>query len=356
MSTYIFDNIQKIEAIDRDRMFPLLYSLVEQIQEAIAIGLNAKLPTIKTKKIAHILVVGLGGSAISGDLLRNYLGDELRIPLIVNRNYTLPGFVDDSTLVIISSYSGNTEETLSTYNFAKKKHANIFCLTSGGKLLELAKQDGYLSITIPIGLPPRTAIGYAFFPALIALHRFGFISDKQVEIQEVITGLQRLREQYTNKVAIEQNLAKQIACRLHGKFGVIYGAADKLESVVYRWRTQINENSKCLANTQVLPELDHNEIVGWEVLKEFMQKMHVIFIRDKDDHPQVQKRIEITRELIHDYADGITEVWTIGNSLLARLWSVIYLGDFVSYYLAILNEIDPTPVKKIDYLKGKLAQ
>jgi glucose/mannose-6-phosphate isomerase len=354
MSTYIFDNIQKLEHIDRSKMASLLYNLPEQCEEGIAIGQKANLAELQP--ITNILFTGLGGSAISGDLLRNYLYDELKIPLVVNRNYTIPSFVTASTLVIASSYSGNTEETISAYDAAKKKGAQIIGITNGGKLAERAAQDKFQVITVPAGLPPRTALGYSFYPVLIALARLGLINDKTEDAVEAIALLKKLRDQYVPEIAIEQNPAKQIASRLFGKYAIVYASGDKFDSVVTRWRCQINENSKCLANSQVLPEMDHNEVVGWEVLKELMNKMQVIFIRDKEDHPQVQKRFQITRELIHDYADGITDIWTQGNSLLARLWSVIYLGDYVSYYLAILNEVDPTPVKKIDILKQKLAQ
>ncbi|MFB3896988.1 MAG: bifunctional phosphoglucose/phosphomannose isomerase [bacterium] len=353
MSTYLFDNIQKVESIDQSNMFSLLYNLPEQCEAAVAIGEKAEVG--KVNNIQNILFAGLGGSAISGDLLQNYLSHELAIPLVVNRNYNLPSFVDHSTFFIASSYSGDTEETLSAYNQAKEKRARILCITSGGNLAAMAKEDGFPVIIIPPGLPPRTAIGYSFFPALLVLSGQKFIQDKKEEIAEAIALLRKLREQYAREIAIEQNVAKQIASRLFGKFAVIYASGDKFDSIVTRWRCQINENSKCLANSQVLSELNHNEIVGWEVLKDFMNKMQVILIRDKEDHPQIQKRFQITRDLIHDYADGVTDIWTQGDSLLARLWSVIYLGDFVSYYLAILNGVDPTPVDKIDFLKKKLA-
>jgi len=360
MSTYIFDNLQKIEKIDQSGMFNLLYNLPEQCQESIKIGQTAieklSASTVPNKTVRNIVYSGMGGSAIAGDLLRNYLNDELPVSLMVNRNYTIPKFVDSATLFIASSYSGNTEETLAAYDAAKKKQAQIICITSGGMLAEQAERDGYPTILIPPGLPPRTAIGYSFFPGPFYLHRLGLISDKTNDAQEVVTLLLRLRDQYATKVALEQNLAKQIASRLYRKLAVIYGAADRLDSIVTRWRTQINENSKSLANTQVIPELNHNEIVGWEVMKELLSKMHVIFICDKEVHPQIQKRIQITHELILDLADGVTEIWTTGCCWLARLWSVLFLGDFVSYYLSILNEVDPTPVKKISYLKEKLAR
>ncbi|MCX7918894.1 MAG: bifunctional phosphoglucose/phosphomannose isomerase [bacterium] len=355
MSTFIFDNIQKIEKIDQHNMGALLYDLAEQCQAAVTIGEQFKRNSNNTN-ITNILFAGLGGSAISGDLLRNYLAEQLAVPLVVSRNYTLPNFVGSTTLFIASSYSGNTEETLSAYDIAKKKKAQILCITSGGKLAERAVNDGFPVIIIPSGLPPRTAIGYSFFPALIALANLALIPEQTSAATEVIALLKRLREQYAPEVAMEQNLTKQIASRLYGKLPVIYASGDRFESIVMRWRCQINENSKCLANSQVFPELNHNEIVGWEVQKELMQKMHVIYIRDKEDHPQVQKRFQITRELIEEYADGITELWTIGNSLLARMWSVLYCGDYVSYYLAILNEVDPTPVTKINYLKEKLTK
>lgn len=345
---------QRIQQYDPKGMRNLILHFPEQVEEAIAIGNAAKLK-INTANIRHIVVTGLGGSAIGGDLLRAYFADQCDIPVSVNRHYYFPESVGKNTLVIISSYSGNTEETISAYKDAIKRKAVIFCITSGGTVERMAKKNKHPYIKIPGGFPPRAALGYSFFPTLMALSKLGFVKDQKKEIAETLRLLKKLSLLYSDHASTD-NAALNLASTICGKLPLIYSGADKFDTVNVRWRGQITENAKTLAFGHVFPELNHNEIVGWEVLRDLMKKMHVIILRDKDDYRRVQLRMDITKGIIAQWADGITEVHSQGRSLLARMFSLLYLADWVSFYLAMLNGVDPSPVAKIDFLKDQLAK
>jgi glucose/mannose-6-phosphate isomerase len=300
-------------------------------------------------------LTGLGGSAISGDLLRSYLSRELTVPFLVNRQYQLPSFVDRNTLVIVSSYSGNTEETIAAHADAVRRRARVLCISSGGRISDTARRRRTPLITIPGGLPPRAALGYSFFPLLISLSRLGFIKDRTRDIRETQQLLERKAAEYS-VVDETLNPALRYAGLLAGKIGVLYASSDLLEPVVTRWKGQINENAKSLAFGNLLPEMNHNEIVGWKALRDAMRQMQIVFLRDRDDNPRVQRRIEITHELLRERTPHITEVWSEGTSRLARLFSLIHMGDWLSVYLAVLHREDPTPVAAIDHLKEALAR
>ena len=343
-----------IQQYDPQGMRDLILNFPSQVEEAVAIGEAAKIK-INTKQIENIVISGLGGSAIGGDLLRSYLADKCSVPVIVNRHYYFPSFVGNRTLVIISSYSGNTEETVSSFKDAIKKKAKIICITSGGEVERLATKYKYPYIKIPGGLPPRAALGYSFFPTLITVAKLGFCKSQKKEIKETLALLRTLSTRYSNLVSSD-NRALTIATSLHGKLPVVYSAADKFDTVNTRWRGQINENAKTLAFGHVFPELNHNEIVGWEVLNDIMSKIHVVILRDKDDYKRIQVRMDTTKNIIEGLPDGITEVYSHGKSLLARTFSLLYLADWISFYLAMLNHVDPSPVKKIDLLKATLSR
>ncbi len=343
-----------INQFDSKGMRNLILNFPKQVEEAIGIGMASKVK-LNTKKIEHIVVSGLGGSAIGGDLPRAYCADKCDVPVIVNRHYYFPEFVGKNTLVIISSYSGNTEETTASYKNAIKRKAKIFCITSGGEVEKLAIKHNHPYIKIPGGFPPRAALGYSFFPTLIALSKLGFIKDQKKEIKETLALLNTLSARYSNHDAAD-NLALNLASKLNGKLPLIYSAADKFDTVNTRWRGQITENAKTLAFGHVFPELNHNEIVGWEVLKDIMKNIHVVILRDKDDYKRIQLRMDVTKGIINDLADGVTEIYSGGKSLLARMFSLLYLADWLSFYLAMLNGVDPSPVKKIDFLKEELGK
>lgn len=349
------DNETGILAIDPAGMLKALWDLPEQCAEALRITQEFN-PPREYAAVSGIMVTGLGGSAIGGDLLRVYVSGKSRVPVVVNRDYVLPEFVSDRTLVFAVSYSGNTEETLSAYAQARKKQAKIIALTTGGRLKEMAQQDGVPVITIPGGISPRAATGYLFIPTVVTLAKLGMIPDVTGEIGELITNLEGLREKFKPAAPVTDNQAKQIARRLFNKIPLIWGAGSTTEVVATRWKGQINENSKAMAYWNIFPELNHNEIVGFEKPEELLNQLEVIILRDQADHPRVQKRMEVSKTIIKDKVSGVTEVWSSGASVLARTFSLTYTGDYVSVYLAALYGIDPSPVKMIDYLKNELAK
>ncbi|MBI1804192.1 MAG: bifunctional phosphoglucose/phosphomannose isomerase [Ignavibacteriae bacterium] len=342
-----------IARYDTSNMRKLLIEFPKQVEDAVRIGNRAKV-RLNRSKIRNIVVTGLGGSAIGGDVLRSYVADQLAVPFIVNRHYVMPEFVDEGSLVVVSSYSGNTEETISAHRDATKRGAQVFCISSNGETARLAKKYRQPLIAIPKKFPPRAALGYSFFPLLVTLANSQFIRSQEKDIAETIELLRKKSVAYRS--AGTENIALKIARKLRSKLPITYSAVDRFDSVNLRWRGQLAENAKVLAFGHVVPEMNHNELVGWNVLKQLMQKMVVIFLRDKGDHKRVVLRMDITKELVQRYAADVIEVESEGRSVLARMFSLIYLGDWVSYYLAILNNVDPMPVKVIDYLKNELAK
>lgn len=340
-------------SVDPKSMRTLMEQFPEQVRDAANAGRTLSIPL--RGEINAIVVTGLGGSAIGGDLARAVAGRHLKKPYIVNRDYELPPFVDASTLVFACSYSGNTEETLSAYGQAKKANASIVCITSGGTLESRAKEDGFPVLPLPKGLPPRVALGHSLFMLLGAMQSLQLIPDMTESIGEAVVLLVSLRAKYGPQNQESANRAKSIARSLHGKIVAVYGSSAILDATAFRWRSQIEENAKNMAFHHILPEMNHNELVGWLYPAEALRNVGVVLLRDKEDHPQVQRRFELTKEIISGKAGALHEVWSEGTSLLARVMSLIYLGDFVSLYLAYLNSVDPTPVDVIDYLKSRLS-
>jgi glucose/mannose-6-phosphate isomerase len=298
----------------------------------------------------------MGGSAIGGDLLSNYLADELSIPIVVIRDYDIPKFVDDNSLVFAVSYSGNTEETLSALKKCLDARARVIALTSGGKLAVLARENNFPVIKVPEGIQPRAAISYLFFPVLKALERMGLIKERNSEIEETYNILRELSREYGAKSPSENNLAKKVALSLYHYLPLIYGSEGLLEAVAMRWKTQINENSKWPCFWNVFPELDHNEIVGYEIENSINRQVKIIYLQDKEGLLRVEQRREITRKIIQDKVAEFIVCPTKGKGKMARMFSLIFLGDLVSYYLAILNQVDPSPVACIEDLKKELAR
>jgi len=319
-------------ALDSKNMLQAIKDFPKHSREALTLprGIAVK------DEIDHIFVVGMGGSAISGDILKS-LFHEIDIPVHVIRDYKMPDFLTEHSLVFAVSYSGNTEETLSAVEHAIEKKPNLIAITSGGKLAGAENV-----IKIPAGLQPRAALGYLFFPMLGVLHNSNIIRIKNEDLNEMIDILKGVDE--INEEA--ETLAKKIK----DKIPIIY-ASDLLKPVAYRWKTQINENAKQAAFYNVFSEMNHNEIAGIQGMD---RKYIAILLRDKFDNKQVQKRMEICKELMEERFD-VEEIYTRGNGLLARIFSTIFFGDFVSYHLALWNRVDPTPVDIIEDLKGKLV-
>jgi len=346
----------RIKALDKSGMLTLLLGMDEQLIKAGEIGARFKAKGISAAGIKNIVFTGLGGSAIGADLIRSYTAAEIDVPITVNRNYTLPGFVGKDTLVFVSSYSGNTEETLSAYTKAREKKARMAAISSGGRLEELAIKQGVPFIKIPSGLPPRCALGYSFIPPMLALCGLGLIKDKKKDIGEAARTLKEIKGKLSPEGPERENTAKKIASFIYRRFPIIYGSNDYIDVVVTRWRGQLAENGKHLASSHIFPEMNHNEIVGWDFPAELMDDFAVIFLRDRGDHKRVARRMDITRDILKEKKIKVIEVASRGEGLLSRMLSLIYIGDMASFYLAVLNGVDPTPVERVSYLKKELAK
>lgn len=316
---------------------------------------SASLPT--RDNISAIVLAGLGGSAIGGDLVRSYLQSKLSVPYVVNRTYALPAFVNENTLVIVSSYSGDTEESLAMFDDARNRGAQIICISTGGKLTSLAQEHSLPLITLPKGFQPRAALGYSFVPVLLTLQKLGFISGESDAITSAATTLDELAKRYGTANSSETNTALAIANRILTKSPVIYSSSDVFDTVNIRWRGQIQENAKHVAFGNVLPEMNHNEINGWDFPHEMMKDFYVIFLRSpKDEHPRVEKRFSILKDVLQLKSVAHEEYHAEGNTRLARMFSLISLGDWASYYMALLANVDPSPVPVISQLKKKLDE
>lgn len=354
----VLDDRQRVEKTDRHRMLQAIHNFSDQIQDAERIGQLVVLDSALGRHVSNIVFSGLGGSAIGADVIRSYLAYDLEIPIFVNRHYQLPRFVDDKTLLIVSSYSGDTEETLSALKVGIDRKARILGIASGGELARLAKRYGFPIVEIPKGFSPRAALGYSVIPLLIALSKLGFPrAYRSEEVQETRSVIRMLAEsKYGMDVPSRSNFAKQLASNCFNQYPIIYSSADYFDVVAFRWRSQIEENAKALASHHVLPEMNHNELVGWRHPKEWLKKSIVFFLRDASDHKRVQLRINLSKKLVEQFAGKVVEVFSEGKGLLARMFSLIYLGDWISFYLAMLYGIDPTPVEVIQYLKSELAK
>ncbi len=334
-------------------MYSLIKSFPDQAAEAVSIAKKAKLKTT-TSRVRNVVITGLGGSAIGGDILRSYAAGQVKIPIQVNRGYDLPQFVDRNSLVVVSSYSGGTEETISAYSNARKKGAQIIVISSGGKIGESAAKLKHDWIKIPGGLPPRAALGYSFFTLFIEFQKIGILKSKPAETKEVIDLLGKLSAEYSDYE--RSPLPLQLAEKIGESLPIVYSAADRFDAVNLRWRGQISENAKTVAYGNLFPEMNHNEIVGYSTLPDLLKRFFVIYLKDRDDHPRVKARFDFVKEIIRPYAADVIEVESQGKSLLARIFSLIHLGDWTSFYLAVKKGVDPTPVRNIDTLKRRLSE
>ncbi len=342
------DVTSQLKKYDISGMAEVLDHYVEQCREALLLGERFS-PTLPPE-IDQLLVCGMGGSAMAGEIARRFA----RIPVHINRNYVIPPFVNSSTLLAAVSYSGNTAETLSGLQKGLALDLPALAISSGGKLMETAQVNGIPFLRIPAGYQPRAATGYLALPLLVVLERAGLLA-QAIDRHELLESLAKVKELCHAGVPEKENPAKQLARRLHRTIPVIYGTADNTGLVAMRWKTQINENAKQPAFWNVVPELNHNEILSFE--NEGLRKgLYCIFLKNDYDHPENIARIQIMRELLEEKEVSTEVVQADGTSEISQVLSQIYFGDYVSYYLAILNGIDPTPVELIESFKKKLAQ
>jgi glucose/mannose-6-phosphate isomerase len=348
------DDLGVYRRLDPANMLEHLHGLPQQCHTAWHKAKDFELPG-DYASIDKVVILGMGGSAIGGSLLRNFISRLTKPIVFVTRDYDLPAFVDERTLVIASSYSGNTEETLSAFSQALERKCKKLAMTTGGKLKTLAQNAKVPVFVIDHASQPRAAIGYSFIPLIAFLQKLGFLKDEMAEVEAMTRDLENLLRELKETVPISSNPAKQLAAKLQGKIAMIYGAGI-LSAVARRWKTQINENSKSWAFHETFPELNHNAVVGYQFPAELASKLYVVLLRCPSLHPRTLIRYEVTCELLKQNSISHQLIDSQGKSELSQMMSLIYLGDWVSYYLAILNETDPTPVKAIDYLKKRLSQ
>lgn len=334
---------------DQENQFDVLRNSYKQIEAARNNEFDLK--GFTGKHFNSIVVTGLGGSAISGDILQNYLRRELTLPFIVNRSYHLPAFCNKDTLLIASSYSGNTEETLSVFKEALASKCSIVCIGSGGKLMDLAAENNLPFVKLVKGFQPRYSLYNNFFSLLKVFEELEIIPDQTEIVNKIIKNISEQGKIYSE----ENNYAVNTAQNLIGFIPVIYSAVDITSAVGTRLKCQFNENAKIHAFHNIIPELNHNEIIGWETFLDKQINAKVITLTDKDYDPQINKRFEITSELIAGMGSDIINLSSDKAALKERIFDLIYLGDWISYYLAVLRGVNPTSIKNINILKERLA-
>ncbi len=326
-----------------ERMHQLIRAFPDQIEEALKFAIPDPWP----EKPSAIVFTGMGGSAIAGALVGSLMADA-PVPVVSHPTYGLPAFVDSRTWVFVTSYSGNTEEALSSFDEALERGARIFALSSDGQLEKKAQEHGVPFVKIPAGLPPRAALGYLFTPIYRFLQQAGYLEEDLTPLPDF---LRTLREE----LEFEDSLARDLANKFYLRLPVIY-ASLRFYPVAHRWNTQINENSKALAHTAAFPEMNHNEITGLIHPEDLVESVWAVFLHFPEDHPRIELRMKETADLISESVLGITHVYPWGETALEHLMSLLYLGDYVSLYLAQAYNQDPVAIPRIDELKRRLSR
>src|SRR5438128_9187074 len=352
MDAAVIETVERIRAADPEDMLGRIKELGQQIRDAWKIARGAQLPPSHAD-VRNITVTGMGGSAIGGELGAALLADELKVPMSVHRDYGLPAYVGRDSLVIASSYSGNTEETLSSFEEARKRGAKVLALTTGGKLAELARASNYPVITFSYKARPRATLGYSLGLVLGALSRMGFVRDLGDDIEAALGDLVRLDERVHE--GAKTNEAKKLAIELFGRIPFAYGAG-AVGVMARRVKGQWNENAKNWSAFDVMSELNHNAVVGFPHPPIAEEAITVLFLRSERDNPRHKLRFEVTRELLDRARIPHRTLQFVGRNMLSEVLQMVLFTDYVSFYVALLNGADPSPNDAIDYLKDRLAR
>ena len=347
------DDPQLLRQYDPEGMLTHLHQMPQLCHEAWQRATHFELPP-EYSGVDKVVILGMGGSAIGGDLVASLALSEARLPIIVRRDYEPPAFIDTKTLVIASSYSGNTEETLAAFEQTLQTEANKLVITTGGKLKAIAQEKGVPIFGFDYKAQPRAALAYSIMPLLCFLQRLGFIADKAKDVTETVSVLQKIALEIKEDVPHRQNPAKQLASRLYNHLPVIYGAGIVSE-LARRWKTQFNENAKAWAFYEVFPELNHNAVVGYQFPAKLSTRIVVVLLHSAQLPERIKLRYRITCQLLERAGVSYQVINGNGECPLSQVISLVLFGDYVSYYLAMLYKTDPSPVAAIDFLKEKLA-
>ncbi|MEO8293035.1 MAG: bifunctional phosphoglucose/phosphomannose isomerase [Actinomycetota bacterium] len=347
------DDLEALHGGDPGGMLGTVAALPSHCAEGYSAGRAvADLPSVDD--VTAITFCGMGGSAVAGDVLRALYRDRLGVPFDVNRGPVLPAYCGPHTLVIASSYSGGTAETLACFREAVSRGCRVIALASGGSMASEALAAGYAVVSAPPGFMPRAALGHIAFGAIGALEAVGLIPRAAADVEAAVTELTALAARLSPDVPRASNDAKELAWQIGDRVPVIWGAEGLGAVAAARWKTQFNENAKIPAWSSSLPELDHNEVVGWapSAGDPFM----VIALRHDDEHPDVSARFPLSLDIAREAGAVTAEEWAAGRTALTRLFSLILMGDFTSTYLGVLRGADPSPIAAIVRLKAALAQ
>jgi len=351
-TTLNLDDENHIKELDPKNMLAHIDELPTQLQSAWKYVMGLTLPP--KIELSNIVILGMGGSAIGGSLLQTLLAKECPVPIVSNRNYQLPTFVGADTLVIASSYSGETEETLAALTDAHNLGAQIVSISTGGKIAKLTEEYGGVAWRFKYDSQPRAALGYSLLLPLGLLVRMETVRDFSQDVEETIQVLREEQNSLTTTSPIISNPAKRMAEKMFDHM-VLLISADPLTPVARRWRGQIAENSKAWAQFEHLPEMNHNAIAGLGYPEALIDQTFVLFLESAHCHPRNRHRAELTRNLFTKKGYNTASVHGLGESRLAQMLSVLHYGDYVSLYLAIAYGVDPSPVKPISWLKEQLA-
>jgi glucose/mannose-6-phosphate isomerase len=342
------DDVDALARIDRHDTRRVLSEFPRQCRHAVQLTAS---PPVKVGRPRLIVMVGMGGSAAGADLLASCAAETLDIPVLVQRGYGLPAAAGREAVVIASSYSGETAEVVSAVEVALARGVPVVAITSGGALGALAADHGLPRVTLPEGLMPRMALGYLVFPALGALAACEAVVASEVDVEEALQVVTAAAADLRPEVVTDKNEAKRLALAIGQRLPVIYGGP-LTGTAAYRWKTDIEENAKRLALAGALPEMNHNEIEVWG--GPAARNLHAVLLRDDGELPEIARRFALMRELLGPAAGGVSEAWARGRGRIARLLSLVYLGQWVSYYAAMLSETDPWPVPVLTEVKRRL--
>ncbi len=342
--------------LDSEDVLGAVEGFAEQCRTAWDIGLAAAgLPS--GEGVESIVVLGMGGSGVSGDVAQAVLEPRSPLPVRVIKTYgPLPAWVGRNTLVFAASYSGSTEETVAAMEEARSRGARLVAISSGGPLARLAAEHGIAHVAIPARLQPRASLPYLALQILAVLEKLQLAPPVAPDVEETVSVIEDLAKRCHRSVSVSENPAKDLARRLHRRITVVYGGGMPAAVAAMRFKCDLNEYGKAPAFWNEFPELNHNEIVGWTALKDVTRNhMVLVLLRDPDEHPRVSLRFEITRRLVEDSFADVVEVRSDGVSVLARLMSLVFVTQLASIYLGLAHGVDPGPVEVIQQLKRELA-
>jgi glucose/mannose-6-phosphate isomerase len=347
------DDLKIHKKIDKAGMYSKIIHLPEQVLKAyndLEIHKPGSFNSLDLSEIDNLVICGMGGSAISGDIAKACFGSILPVEIV--KDYKIP-YINEKTLVIIISYSGNTEETYSCLKQALAVTPYIGAITSGGKVKDLVSDD-HLWVELEAGFPPRSAIGMLFFSLIRVLEEYKIIEDQSIPVKKIVAGLIKKAAALCVANPGEMNIAKGSAEKIRGKIPIIYPAFPELLPLAYRWKCQINENAKYPAFTHTFPEMNHNEIEGWEH-SGLNNNFIPVFLRRMQEEKNYSKRLKAFKVILSERNIEYLEFFLEGETLMQQTFSLIYLGDMISYYLAILEGTDPTCIDYIDFLKKNIS-